>query len=161
MTTGPDLPLQLGSQGLRPDAGPARPAGAERTLIGHVSLTPSSSQEAVMDDTGRYYPRLYRDLRGDHPGIAAAYEALGQACREAGPLSERDQHLVKLGIAIGLSSEGGVRSHVRRGLAEGLTREELVHAIAIAVPTAGFPATAAAYRWAHEVLDVPETPVVD
>jgi len=100
-----------------------------------------------------YLPRVYRDLRADHPDLAAAYDALGHACRTAGPLSERDQRLVKLGIAVGLSSEGGVRSHVRRGLAEGLTRDELLHAIVIAIPTAGYPATAAAYRWATSVLD--------
>ncbi len=100
-----------------------------------------------------YLPRVYLDLRAEHPGVAEAYDQLGDACRQAGPLSERDQRLVKLGIAVGLSSEGGVRSHVRRGLAEGLTREELLHAIVAAVPTAGFPATAAAYRWASDVLE--------
>jgi 4-carboxymuconolactone decarboxylase len=100
-----------------------------------------------------YLPRVYLDLRAEHPGIAEAYDQLGDACRRAGPLSEREQRLVKLGIAVGLSSEGGVRSHVRRGLVEGLTRSELLHAIVIAVPTAGFPATAAAYRWACQVLD--------
>ncbi len=106
-----------------------------------------------------YLPRVYRDLRADHPGIAAAYDALGDACRQAGVLSPRDQRLVKLGIAIGLSSEGGVRSHVRRGLADGIAPEDLLHAIAIAIPTAGFPATAAAYRWARQVLDAPaDTP---
>lgn len=99
-----------------------------------------------------YLPRVYRDLRADLPGVAEAYDALGHACRVAGPLTERDQRLVKLGIAIGLSSEGGVRSHVRRGLDEGLTPAELLHAIAVAVPTAGFPATAAAYQWAQGVL---------
>jgi 4-carboxymuconolactone decarboxylase len=102
-----------------------------------------------------YLPRVYLDLRAENPDIAAAYDALGHACRSAGPLSARDQRLVKLGIAIGLSSEGAVRSHVRRGIGEGLTREELLHAVTVAVPTAGFPATAAAYRWAHEVLDAP------
>ena len=100
-----------------------------------------------------YLPRVYRDLRAKHPGVAEAYDALGHACRTAGPLGERDQRLVKLGIAIGLGSEGGVRSHVRRGLDEGLTRDELLHAITVAIPTAGFPATAAAYRWATVVLD--------
>lgn len=100
-----------------------------------------------------YLPRVYRDFRADHPGVAEAYDALGDACRQAGPLSQREQRLVKLGIAIGLSSEGGVRSHVRRGREEGIAPEELLHAITIAVPTAGFPATAAAYRWARDVLD--------
>ena len=100
-----------------------------------------------------YLPRVYRDLRSENPEIAEAYDALGDACRRAGSLSAREQRLVKLGIAIGLSSEGGVRSHVRRGLSEGITAADLRHAIAIAIPTAGFPATAAAYRWARDVLD--------
>lgn len=107
----------------------------------------------MADREREYLPRVYRDLRAEHPGVAAAYDALGHACRTAGPLSERDVRLVKLGIAVGLSSEGGVRSHVRRGLDEGLTRDELLHAITVAIPTAGFPATAAAYRWATCVLD--------
>jgi alkylhydroperoxidase/carboxymuconolactone decarboxylase family protein YurZ len=103
-----------------------------------------------------YLPRIYRDLRAEHPGLAEAYDALGDACRLAGPLNERDQRLVKLGIAVGLSSEGGVRSHVRRGLDEGIAAAELLHAITIAIPTAGFPATAAAYRWARDVLEASE-----
>jgi 4-carboxymuconolactone decarboxylase len=100
-----------------------------------------------------YVPQVYLDLRAEHPGVAEAYDALGAALHDAGPLSPRDQRLVKIGIAVGLSSEGAVRSHVRRGLGEGLTRDEILHAIAIAIPTAGFPATAAAHRWAREVLD--------
>jgi alkylhydroperoxidase/carboxymuconolactone decarboxylase family protein YurZ len=107
----------------------------------------------VTGSSRNYLPRVYRDLRAENPGIAEAYDALGDACRQAGPLSQREQRLVKLGIAIGLSSEGGVRSHVRRGRDEGIAPEELLHAVTIAVPTAGFPATAAAYAWARDVLD--------
>jgi 4-carboxymuconolactone decarboxylase len=110
-------------------------------------------RRAAMPDEHAYLPRIYKDLRADHPGIAEAYDALGSACRRAGPLSAREQRLVKLGIATGLASEGGVRSHVRRALMEGMTRNEILHAITIAVPTAGFPATAAAYQWASEVLE--------
>ncbi len=107
----------------------------------------------MTDQLREYLPRVYRDLRADNPELAKAYDALGNACRRAGPLSEREQRLVKLGMAVGLSSEGGVRSHVRRGLTEGFSPEELLHAVLIAVPTAGFPATAAAYRWARDVID--------
>jgi alkylhydroperoxidase/carboxymuconolactone decarboxylase family protein YurZ len=107
---------------------------------------------------GGYLPRVYRDLRAENPDVAVAYDALGDACRRAGALSAREQRLVKLGIAVGLSSEGGVRSHVRRGLGEGITAADLVHAITIAIPTAGFPATAAAYRWARDVIDHPDDP---
>jgi alkylhydroperoxidase/carboxymuconolactone decarboxylase family protein YurZ len=118
--------------------------------------TPKTHRRIDMTTERRtYLPRIYLDLRADHPGIAEAYDALGDACRQAGPLSEREQRLVKLGIAVGLSSEGAVRSHVRRALNEGIGSADLLHAIAIAVPTAGFPATAAAYQWAREVLASP------
>jgi 4-carboxymuconolactone decarboxylase len=107
----------------------------------------------MADHPRSYRPRIYRDLRAEHPDLAEAYDALGDACRRAGPLPPREQRLVKLGLALGLSSEGGVRSHVRRALDEGMSRDEVLHAIVLAVPTAGFPATAAAYQWAVEVLD--------
>src|SRR5688572_19714709 len=92
-----------------------------------------------MPDERGYLPRVYRDLRAEQPKVAKAYDALGRACSGAGPLTQREQHLVKLGIAIGLASEGGVRSHVRRGLMEGISAEELLHAIVIAVPDCGLP----------------------
>lgn len=110
----------------------------------------------MTERTRGYLPRVYRDLRADNPEIAAAYDALGDACRRAGGLTEREQRLVKLGIAVGLSSEGAVRSHVRRGRREGISAGDLRHAITMAIPTAGFPATAAAYQWAGEVLDSPD-----
>jgi len=107
----------------------------------------------VGDDKGGYLPDVYREFRASFPEVSSAYDRLAEACRDAGPLSIREQRLVKLGIAIGLSSEGGVRSHVRRGLAEGIAPDALLHAIALAIPTAGFPSTAAAFQWANEVLE--------
>jgi alkylhydroperoxidase/carboxymuconolactone decarboxylase family protein YurZ len=106
---------------------------------------------------GGYLPDIYRVLRAAHAEMMEAYDRLAVACRDAGPLSTHEQRLVKLGIAIGMSSEGGVRSHVRRGLDEGIDPAALRHAIVLAVPTAGFPATAAAYEWAGEVLDPPSS----
>jgi alkylhydroperoxidase/carboxymuconolactone decarboxylase family protein YurZ len=103
--------------------------------------------------SGGYLPDVYLALRGSYPALAGAYDALAEACHAAGPLTLREQRLVKLGIAVGLSSEGAVRSHVRRGLEEGMSAEVLLHAVVLAVPTAGFPATAAAYGWAREVLE--------
>lgn len=100
-----------------------------------------------------YLPEIYRDLRAAHAEVMEAYDRLAVACRDDGPLSAREQRFVKLGVAIGMSSEGGVRSHVRRGRDEGIDPDALRHAIVLAIPTAGFPATAAAYEWAREVLD--------
>jgi 4-carboxymuconolactone decarboxylase len=100
-----------------------------------------------------YLPDVYQRFRADQPEVSAAYAELAEACRAAGELTAREQRLVKLGIAVGLSSEGAVRSHARRALSEGISARDVVQAILLAVPTAGFPASVAAYQWAHEVLD--------
>ena len=100
-----------------------------------------------------YLPEIYRRFGEAHQDVMDTYAALAEACRAAGPLSSREQRLAKLGVAVGLGSEGAVRSHVRRGISDGFRAEELLHAILLAVPTAGFPATIAAYQWAMEVLD--------
>jgi 4-carboxymuconolactone decarboxylase len=100
-----------------------------------------------------YLPDIYVRFGREHPKTAEAYGRLAETCRDAGPLTDREQRLVKLGVAVGLASEGAVRSHVRRGMAEGMTPDQLIHAIVLAIPTAGFPASMAAYQWAHQVLD--------
>ena len=57
-----------------------------------------------------------------HPEIYAAFEELGRRLHESGPLSERERRLVKLGIAVGLGTEGGVHSAVRFANAGGCSR---------------------------------------
>jgi alkylhydroperoxidase/carboxymuconolactone decarboxylase family protein YurZ len=68
-------------------------------------------------------------------------------------LDEKTRRLVKLGIAIGLSSEGGVRSHARRALEEGVTADELRHAVLVALTTAGFPTMIASMKWVNKVIE--------
>ena len=82
-----------------------------------------------------------------------AYQGLGKACAEAGPLDARARRLVKLALAIGARSEGAVHSHARRGLEEGLSVEELRHVAKLAIPTLGFPASVAALSWIGDIAD--------
>ena len=56
-------------------------------------------------------------LADRHSKVWAAYEQLGEAVAEGGPLDAKTRRLVKLALAIGCSSEGAVHSHVRRYLA--------------------------------------------
>ncbi len=72
-----------------------------------------------------YLPGIYEKFSQEFPDIAEKYKHLGLACRSAGPLEQKTQDLVKLGIAIGISSQGAVRSHTRKALASGATREEI------------------------------------
>ena len=99
-----------------------------------------------------YLPGVYQELGKRYPGGKEAFAALGAAEHEAGPLGEKERRLVKLGIAVGAESEGGVRSHVRKLLGVGATEQEILHVIVLSLTTIGFPATNAALSWAEDVL---------
>lgn len=100
-----------------------------------------------------YLPKKYTDFSKDYPEILNAYKTLGKACREkGGPLPEKDQDMVKLGIALGANSRGGVMSATRKALNAGATPEEIHHAILLGMTTTGFPNMIAALGWVDEVL---------
>ena len=84
--------------------------------------------------------------------VWTAYEQLGEAAAEAGPLDEKTRRLVKLALAIGCSSEGAVHSHVRRGVSEGIKPEELRHVMLLAIPTLGLPTAVKALTWMDDIL---------
>ncbi|WP_397546346.1 carboxymuconolactone decarboxylase family protein [Rhodothermus marinus] len=97
-------------------------------------------------------PKFFLRFLESYPEVGKAYQALGEATRKAGPLSEREVALVKLGMSIGLRHEGAVHAHTRRALETGLTPEELRHAVLLGVTTIGFPSTMAALSWVEDVL---------
>jgi alkylhydroperoxidase/carboxymuconolactone decarboxylase family protein YurZ len=88
-----------------------------------------------------------------HPKIWSAYEQLGAACAESGPLDAHTRRLVKLALAVGSQSEGAVHSHTRRGAEEGLTREECLHVTMLAIPSIGLAKAVAAMTWIEDVLE--------
>jgi 4-carboxymuconolactone decarboxylase len=104
------------------------------------------------EDMTDYLPEIYQHFERRYPAVKEAFDALGAAEHEAGPLADKERRLIKLGIAVGAESEGGVRSHVRKLLGVGASEEEILHTIVLALTTIGFPATNAALSWAEEVL---------
>ena len=100
-----------------------------------------------------YLPRTYEDFIKKFPKVFEDYQQLGKSCREEGPLDEKCQDLVKLGIAIGANSRGAVMSSIRKALASGATPEEVIHAVLLSLTTTGFPNMIAAMGWANEVLE--------
>lgn len=102
--------------------------------------------------TDQYLPSVYVQLRRQFPEVTEATDALGRAAASAGPLDERTQRLVKLGIAIGAQAEGAVRSNARRALEAGASEDELMHVVALCISTRGYPAAVAAFAWIGEVL---------
>jgi alkylhydroperoxidase/carboxymuconolactone decarboxylase family protein YurZ len=98
-------------------------------------------------------PSRAKRVAEEQPGIWKAYQALGKACTEAGPLEGRELRLVKLALAVGSGSEGAVHSHVRRAMDDGLRADELRHVARLAITTLGFPAAVAALTWMDDILD--------
>ena len=98
-------------------------------------------------------PRTYRRFTEEHPSVWKAYEDLGAAVAESGPLEPRTRELIKLGMAAAMGSEGSVASHARRAIEAGVTREELEHALLLGVMTIGFARSMAAINWTNHALE--------
>ena len=96
-------------------------------------------------------PRTYEEFTARHPKLKDAWDRIGEAGNE-GPLDEKTRRLVKLAVAVGAQREGAAHSSVRKGLAQGLTREEMEQVIALAAGTIGLPAAAAAFTWIRDVV---------
>ena len=98
-------------------------------------------------------PKRFKKFKEDFPEVASAYESLGNAVHSAGPLDEKTRALIKLGISAGARLEGGFHSHVRKAIDAGITKEEMVHAVLLALPTIGLPSMMAAMTWIDDVIE--------
>ncbi len=100
-----------------------------------------------------YLPDIFKTFRDQHSDILDAQQKVGELCSAAGPLGEKDQHLVQLGVSIGAEARGAVKSHARRALDAGASREEVLQVVLLSLPTIGFPSMIAAYGWVEDVLE--------
>ena len=96
-------------------------------------------------------PGWYKEQRKRYPEVLDAYEKLGKACQDAGPLDVRSRALAKLAIAVGSKHEGAVHSHTRRAIEAGVTIEECRHVVVLATTTIGFPSMMAALSWVEDI----------
>lgn len=98
-------------------------------------------------------PDFLQKVIDEYPEVWQAYQALGEACSNAGPLDAKTARLVKLALAIGAKSEGAVHSHARRALREGVTPEELQQVAMLAVTSIGWSSSMAALAWIQDVTE--------
>jgi 4-carboxymuconolactone decarboxylase len=97
-------------------------------------------------------PATFQEFLMKNPLVGNAYENLAHECRDSGPLGEREQALVKLGIAAGSQLEGLVHSQVRKALDRGLQPAEIRHALLLSLTSIGFPRMMSALTWAEDIL---------
>lgn len=98
-------------------------------------------------------PKRYQKFHNDYPEAAAAYEKLGDAVHNAGPLDDKTRSLIKIAISTGARMEGAVHSHTRKAIKAGATAAEIHHAVLLALPTIGLPSTMAAFSWVDDILE--------
>jgi AhpD family alkylhydroperoxidase len=99
------------------------------------------------------YPPWYAHLKEKHGAFVTALEQLGESIRQEGPLSGKTAHLIQLGAAAAIRSQGSVHSHTRRALQNGASPEEIYHALIMLTSTIGFPTVSAALSWAYDVIE--------
>jgi AhpD family alkylhydroperoxidase len=97
-------------------------------------------------------PRRYRQFQQEHREVWEAYEALGAAAAEAGPLDLKVRELIKLAMAAAIQGETAVHSHVHRAVAAGATPAEIEHALLLGVTSLGFPTMMKALSWAQAAM---------
>ena len=98
-------------------------------------------------------PKPYQAFRIDHPSVYAAYEALGAAIANAGPLDAKTRELIKIGMAAANGSETGVESHVHRALDAGATEREIEHTVMLGINVLGFSTMMASLTWARQAIE--------
>ncbi len=99
-----------------------------------------------------YLPDIFKTFLEKHRDIADAYRKVGDLCAQAGPIDLKTQQLIQLGVSIGASSKGAVRSHARRALDAGASEGEIMQTVLVSGSIVGFPAMIAAYGWVQEVI---------
>ncbi|MCL6493209.1 MAG: carboxymuconolactone decarboxylase family protein [Ignavibacterium sp.] len=98
-------------------------------------------------------PKRFEKFQNEFPEVSNAYELLGKAVHNAGPLDEKTRSLIKLAISTGARLEGAVHSHTRKALEAGCSKEEIKQTIILALPTIGLPSTMAAMSWVEDILE--------
>lgn len=98
-------------------------------------------------------PRSWRRFGDRYPSVVAAYDALSEVCREAGPLDAESVALVKLAVSIGRGSQRTVHAHAKKALGRGADPDALRQVALVSLPTIGLPAALDALRWIDESID--------
>ena len=77
-----------------------------------------------------------------HGDVYEAYQEFGRMLHtRGGPLDEKTRWLVKIGISTAQQTHYALKTHIRKALKNGCSREEIEHSILLAATTAGFPKT--------------------
>jgi 4-carboxymuconolactone decarboxylase len=99
-----------------------------------------------------YSHEFFTDIEKRYPKVAAGFDRLARDIAEAGPLDRRTQLLIKIGVSVGTGSQGNIQKLTQEALAEGVSGEEIMHAVLLSTTNAGFPSMIVAMQWVRDVV---------
>jgi len=111
-----------------------------------------------IESRGSAPPRSWQRLAREYPEVVAAYDALSEVCRRAGPLDESTVALVKLAVSVGSGAGRTVHSHAKKALRAGAEPDTLRQIALVALPTIGLPAALDALKWIDESIVEEQSP---
>jgi alkylhydroperoxidase/carboxymuconolactone decarboxylase family protein YurZ len=95
-------------------------------------------------------PSTLRKFIERNPKIWESHEALGLACKKAGPLSDKQIQFIKMAITASQMLETGFKTHARKAAKAGASREEMEHVVIQLLPIMGLGRTMMAMKWLEE-----------
>ena len=114
-------------------------------------MSPKDPASAVSDAPNVKVPPTAAHVAHDYPEVWKAFQQLGEQASKAGPLDVRTRRLVHLALAIAAGSEGATHSHTRRGLAEGITPEEMEHVALLSITAIGWGSAIKGLTWVRDI----------
>jgi len=94
-------------------------------------------------------PTLRKFIRRN-PKIWKSHEALGLACRKAGPLNDKQIEFIKMAITASQTMETAFKTHARKAAKAGASEDELQHVVVQLLPIMGLGRTMMASKWLEE-----------
>ncbi|MDZ5472148.1 carboxymuconolactone decarboxylase family protein [Bacillus sp. 31A1R] len=87
------------------------------------------------------------------PDIARHYNAFTEACFKEGSLSQKEKHLIALGISIYAQDEYCIIYHVKGCIDQGASEEEILEAVGVTAAFGGGAAMSQAVTLVQEAME--------
>ncbi len=92
-------------------------------------------------------------LKNEAPDVAEQFYSLTRSIKNSSPFTEKWNELLLVAIFTTHRALRGLGTHIKRAMAEGATKEEILSAILLALPVIGAPDINAALEQALAVIN--------
>jgi 4-carboxymuconolactone decarboxylase len=93
-------------------------------------------------------------LRRECPDVFKAFEEMASVILKKPKLDYKTKQLIYVGICSAIRDTGGVRYHSGEALKTGASKDEIVEAVLLALPTAGISAVLTSLPVALEAVEI-------